>query len=283
MSPTTPSIYATSDLHGGEIACRPPECDIFIIAGDVCPMDDHGLDRQLKFLDRDFRVFLERIPAKNILGIAGNHDFVFEQWPDRVAELELPWTYLQDSSVEIYQPLLPDEPGLKFYGLPWVPNLVNWAFYGTKQQLAERYEAIPKDTDIVISHGPPFFMGDLSKMGGVNCGARQANDMMGRVKPKAFVCGHIHEGHGSYRYRGQHGSQTDVYNVSFLDEHYSLRYPDPIVNIKIDASENETDIEREIRGAHPDEGHTEQSPEESSSGVSAVVDATGTEVSPLDS
>jgi len=268
-------ILATSDLHGCLDACRPPECDVFIIAGDVCPMDDHGPARQLDYLDKEFREFLERIPAKHIIGIAGNHDFAFEHQPSAVDKLDLPWTYLRDSSVTI--------DGVKFYGLPWVPNLIHWAFYATKQQLDERYNAVPQDTDVVISHGPPYFIGDLSKIGNINCGARQANNMMARVKPKAFICGHIHEGFGKYSYRGQHGSKTDVYNVSFLDELYALRVPYGIVDIKIDAIEESSDGERPIRGAIADKGQPQQSAEESIASVPTMADAADATTDTFDS
>lgn len=210
-------IVATSDLHGH--LPDMPECDILIIAGDVCPMEDHDVGYQLNWLDRSFRAWLEAQPAKHIIGIAGNHDFAFEYLNDakqagiKEKALELPWTYLLDSGTEI--------EGIKFWGLPWVPNLRGWAFYGDDIQLETSYQSVPKDTDVVISHGPPKGLLDFTNhKGGGHVGSEQALSMLDRVNPKAFVCGHIHEGFG----KDVTEAGTDVYNVAYVDEAYIPRY-----------------------------------------------------------
>lgn len=93
------TILATSDLHGQLPTIGP--CDLLLIGGDVCPLDDHSQEGQLRWLDQVFRPWLLAIGAKTIIGIAGNHDFIFETRPKAVHELDLPWTYLQDSAVEL--------------------------------------------------------------------------------------------------------------------------------------------------------------------------------------
>lgn len=70
-------IVATADLHGilPEIA----PCDILLSGGDICP--DVAPLLQVKWLDQPFRKWLENVPAKEIIGIAGNHDKIFEHGP----------------------------------------------------------------------------------------------------------------------------------------------------------------------------------------------------------
>ena len=98
--------------------------------------------------------------------------------------------------------------------------------------MKERYDAVPMGTDIVLSHGPPYGYGDalngaLVYLGGEfkeeRVGSRAATDMLSRVHPGALVCGHIHEGFGSYRHTGPEGHVTDIYLVSYVDEFYSVR------------------------------------------------------------
>lgn len=242
-------ILATSDLHGN-LPDVPP-CDLLLIGGDVCPVYDHDLKFQWDWLNADFRYWLKDIAFHagcKIVGIAGNHDFIFEKEPAQVEALNLPWTYLQDSGTEFN--------GISIYGLPWVPNLAQWAFYADREQLALRYGGVPKGTDIVLSHGPPFGLGDYTapRFGNIHAGAKSANDMLGRVNPKVFINGHIHEGFGQYQYRGQHGKRTDVYNVSLVDECYECRFNEDqpyIVEIILDdAKQEQTDSERPIR--YPD-------------------------------
>lgn len=207
-------IIATSDLHGHLPDI--PECDVLIIAGDICPdrpgnyRADDKSEFQLGWLDASFTPWLEVQPAKHIVGIAGNHDFALEFYWEYAHRL--PWTYLIDSGTEI--------DGIKFWGLPWVPNLQSWAFYGNDIQLETVYQSVPEGTDVVISHGPPMtFLDWTDHRSGGHVGAIQAVNMIERVQPKAYVCGHIHEGFGK-----DHLGNTDIYNVAYVDEHYIPRY-----------------------------------------------------------
>lgn len=207
----------------------------------------HLPEDQLDYLDGPFRTWLLGLPAKQIVGIAGNHDFVFEQMATAVDELHLPWTYLQDQSVMLNI----DGEVIEIYGIPWVPNLPSWAFHAKKEDLKERYDAVPRTTDIVLSHGPPYGYGDLHAYTGKPLGCRSALDMMARVKPQAFICGHIHEAYGVYQFEHHKSDKvTDIYNVSFVDVQYNPRpFTDgsvEIVDITIDAIEEQTDPEREV-------------------------------------
>lgn len=216
-------IIATSDLHGTlpEI----PEADVLIVAGDVCPMYSHAVRDQYEWLDTNFRNWLLENLEKvdKIIGIAGNHDFVFERWPDKVAELFLPWTYLQDKGTTINKFTEGGCVSLNFWGTPWVPNLARWAFHDTDAGLDARFAAIPEDIDVVIAHGPPFLYRDrtVPKFGDVHAGFPGASTMLWRVKPIAYVCGHIHEGYGVEK----HPSGATVYNVAHQTENYEAINP----------------------------------------------------------
>lgn len=204
-------IRAISDLHGSLPEIEP--CDILLIAGDVCP--DYmrwtytsesrflnGEQKQAKWLERKFKPWLESLPAKHIVGIAGNHDFVFER-PFLVPVL--PWTYLQNTETTV--------EGLRIYGYPYVPNLPAWAFPGDDPSV------IPEGIDILLSHGPPDGMGDRASgaLGGINhAGSLPLRDRIKEVQPKVVICGHIHEGRGVYDKEGF----PPVYNVA----HMTIKY-----------------------------------------------------------
>jgi Icc-related predicted phosphoesterase len=210
-------ICLTSDLHG--TLPETPECDLLIIAGDVAP--DFGragstvrsADQQDAWLCTTFSMWLNERPGDPcIVGIAGNHDFALES--DVVLGYDLPWHYLVDEGFEF--------EGVKMWGIPWVPNLSRWAFHLDDARLLERFNRVPDDTDIVISHGPPFGYCDrtVPKFNDVHAGFPGAVDMIDRVQPKLFVCGHIHEGYG-YWQRGE----TTVCNVSLMTENYEPTQP----------------------------------------------------------
>lgn len=211
-------IVATSDMHGQ--LPDTPECDVLIVAGDVAPdygrpggQDHHKLmhvvNSQKGWLTKRFVPWLESRPGDPlILGIAGNHDFALEK--DEEFARALPWRYLLDESF--------NADGVWFYGLPWVPNLSAWAFHAPDFILDHKFNAIPEDTHIVISHGPPFGFCDrtVPRYGDVNAGCPCANEMISNVHPALFICGHIHEGRGW----SMTANGTLVANVSHVDIDY---------------------------------------------------------------
>lgn len=202
------NIVAVSDLHGKLPDL--PKADLVLIGGDICPLGNHSPNQQCYWLNTDFRRWLLRINAKMTVGVAGNHDFVFQEWP--WAKLDLPWTYLQDSGTEF--------EGLKIWGSPWQPRFHDWAFNLDEPQLAMQWKLIPDDTDILVLHGPPHGYGDQAPrqngQGFENVGSPSLLKRIQEIQPKLVVFGHIHEGRG----RWQMGPTT-LANVSILNGYYS--------------------------------------------------------------
>lgn len=209
-------IRAIADQHGNLPSIEP--CDLLLIGGDICPVDDHRDHVQEYWLANDFRDWLDEIPAKHVVGVAGNHDWVFERRQDRHFQNMLDglrWTYLQDTSVTV--------EGLKIYGTPWQPSFCNWAFNLPEKELAAKWDLIPDDTDILVLHGPPYGYGDHATAGITGrTGSRSLTNAIKRVKPKLAICGHIHEDRGSWQV-----GDTYVANVSLVDLFYDLVH-DPV-------------------------------------------------------
>ncbi len=208
-------IAATADLHGFLPAV--PECDVLVIAGDITPATNHDVTFQAEWLDGPFRAWLNAAPARHIVGIAGNHDFVFERAPELVPA-DLPWTYLQDSGTEI--------EGLQFWGSPWTPWFHDWAFNAPKGDAAdafldERYAPV-KTADVLLIHGPPAGYGDRTATGHL-AGSNAFLRLIDRTTPKLAVYGHIHEGRGSWT-RGT----TQLVNASAVRLDYTL-VDEPVV------------------------------------------------------
>ena len=54
------------------------------------------------------------------------------------------------------------------------------------------------NTDILITHGPPYDIGDLTVCG-VKAGCPDLRKIiLEKIKPKYHIFGHIHEGRGKY-------------------------------------------------------------------------------------
>lgn len=208
-------IAALADLHGH--LPDTPACDVLVIAGDVTPTTDHDSAFQARWLRDTFAPWLERQPAGAAVGIAGNHDFVFERAPELVPDL--PWTYLEDSGATI--------GGVSFWGSPWTPWFFGWAFNAPEGDLDEtflheRYAPVPADTDVLVIHGPPSEFGDLTTRG-QHVGSVAELELIDRIGPRLAIFGHIHEGRGAWEI-----GATRMANVSYVDVRYEP-YPDAIV------------------------------------------------------
>jgi Icc-related predicted phosphoesterase len=146
--------------------------------------------------------------------IAGNHDWGFQNNVEIVKEILDFYeniTYLQDNST------LLGEDMVSVYGSPWQPEFYNWAFNLPRQgvELKEKWDNIPNNTDILITHGPAY--GYVDKVIGrtENLGCELLTERIKELKPKIHVCGHIHTGYG-YTFDGD----THYINASVLNESY---------------------------------------------------------------
>ena len=192
--------------------------NFLIHSGDIT---NNGKEREVRdFLkwfnglhNYDFKIF-----------IAGNHDFLFEQQPEKAREIVSEYKnviYLEDEEIELWD--------FKFYGTPWQPYFHNWAFNLKRMsmELKNKYEAIPDDVNILLTHSPPKGILDRT----MNTYSQEGSDLLLenvlRVKPMIHTFGHIHEGYGEKNLHGiQFLNSSNMTYDQFLEN-------DPI-NLEID-------------------------------------------------
>lgn len=209
----------TKDLIGG---------DMLIHTGDLTSMGyEHEIRRFAKWFNSlhhyQYKIF-----------IAGNHDWGFQNNSEKVKEILLDYdkiTYLQDSFIVIDD--LSVKP-IKIYGSPWQPEFYNWAFNLPRNgwELEQKWNDIPNDTDILLTHGPAFGHVDKVKGSSFNLGCELLTKRINVINPKIHVCGHIHTGYGYTT--NQH---THFINASVLNERY--HYSNDPLHVKWDNETNE--------------------------------------------
>jgi len=216
-------IDCISDLHGE--TPRLEGGDLLIVAGDMTARDE------IPGWKRFFDWFKAQDYRKKIY-IGGNHDVLLSQCLSseqaRIMDLFDESTefaeYLCDSST--------DFEGLKIWGAPWT-----WRFFGinpdctaftfqSRNDLKEKWELIPDDTDILVTHGPPNGILDKSEYSerfGCN---HLTNAVMKLPNLKLHVFGHIHEGHGQTKeYQGRWDSEpTELMHLSVNCAHMDGYY-----------------------------------------------------------
>lgn len=159
--------------------------------------------------------WLAEQPHKHKLFIAGNHEIGWEDQPrhmyplDRALEHLYGLTYLRDSGVEI--------EGIKFWGSPVQPQFFNWAFQKERgEELARHWQQVPDDTNVLITHGPPYGFGDTNKRD-ERFGDEDLLRRVREVRPVIHCFGHAHDGYGEWLSEG-----TLFINAAILNENYKL-------------------------------------------------------------
>jgi Icc-related predicted phosphoesterase len=173
-------IVCVSDTHGRHRFTEVPDGDILVHGGDLTL---RGSLEDVEEFDR----WLGTLPHRHKVVICGNHDFCFQDHPAEARARITNATYLEDSGAEI--------AGLKFYGSPWTPLFWNWAFMLSEVDLAAKWALIPSGLDVLITHGPPHGILDLTNRS-ERAGSLTLLHRAYEVKPRLHVFGHIHEAAG---------------------------------------------------------------------------------------
>ena len=165
-------ILHLSDTHGCHRRLRElPEADVVVHSGDFCMSgtEDEAIDFIDWFCDLpfDYKIF-----------IAGNHDDCL--FGAKIEGLDNNTHYLCNSGIEI--------EGIKFYG---VPMFMEDCASGRENL---HYAKIPIETDILITHTPPYGILDMDE--GVNYGSEKLLEKLTTLNLKAHLFGHIHARHG---------------------------------------------------------------------------------------
>jgi len=205
-------IDCISDLHGS--LPKLEGGDLLIIAGDLTSNDS----------DKSWNAFDEWIHKQNYrekILIAGNHDNFLQSIPEH--EMWRYWkkvnvTYLCDSGTEF--------EGLRIWGSPWTRKFKGMnpkctAFgLDTEYELAKKFDLIPNDTNILITHSPPN--GILDKGREEHLGSTQLSRIVlsrdNLPSLKLHVFGHIHKCGGRILDTGL----VKFVNASYMDEEYKF-------------------------------------------------------------
>ena len=216
-------LVLVSDTHTKHEMLDLPKGDVLIHAGDCT---NNGTRKEIA----EFDAWLATLDFKHKILVPGNHDTALDPKASersnrledqKVAEV-LNAIILRAEMVEVM--------GLKIFGLPHTIdpfNKVWWAYRAdNEEEMKEIASKIPSGLDILVSHSPPWQVGDTSRRG-KHCGSKGLAEVVLETKvepPKLWVFGHVHEC-GGQAYRG-HGIKTTMVNAaSYSRLSESLRSP----------------------------------------------------------
>lgn len=189
------TILHLSDTHNKHrVLGDMPEADVLVHSGDFTM---GGSDMEVL----DFLEWFCDLPFKHKIFIAGNHDdcmmdATLDGLPDNVH-------YLHDSGITI--------DGVSFYGVPMLAE-----FADGEMKLMERYDLIPDNVDVLITHRAPLGIldGTNSK---IHYGSSLLLDRLKSVKPKMHLFGHTHNTYGITIWNG-----ITFCNAAITDDMYNI-------------------------------------------------------------
>jgi predicted phosphodiesterase len=206
-------------IHSGDISFRGTENEVTRFIYDLMNIDFF-----------DYKIF-----------ISGNHDWCFQKINEPHHKDDYDWLrhlifeenlgqsniiYLEDNHLIISLPEF-SRP-LKIYGTPWQPEFHNWAFNLPRngEELESKWNMIPKDTDILITHTPPHGIGDYT-LSNIRVGCELLRFRVEQINPLVHIYGHIHEGYGV-----KVENKTIFVNASSCDRMYNPVNLPQIIEIK---------------------------------------------------
>ncbi len=206
------------DTHGKHYLVPDiPDGDILVHSGDLC-----------RYGSRDnvdeFSEWFASQPHEHKVVIAGNHDAALQKYLGYGQIFTVKGIhYLEDTGVEI--------EGLKFWGSPWTLPFQSWSFMLEEEGLTRKWSLIPADTDVLITHGPPAGVLDLTDLEGVLAGSLTLGYRIDSLtnfyeRPLVHIFGHIHERNGIY-FAGEYRA----YNVSILDFKYNVTWEPTVIEL----------------------------------------------------
>lgn len=243
-------IIAFSDPHSKLPVITEP-FDLMLIGGDICPAYNHYYNFQREWLSTVFVKWVLNLPFANkdskVIFIAGNHDYYLYNEPNpNKGDYSSIYTdilkpcggrlvYLEDDEYIFSKE---NEDGtietLKIYGTPWCKIFGNWAFMRNDEKLAQYYDNIPEDLDILLTHDAPDIQGcgkiTLGPFVGENAGNKVLARVIKKKEPKYCFFGHIHS--ASHTLTKVYRKNTYIRGISILDEDYVPLYTPYVFEIE---------------------------------------------------
>lgn len=174
-----------------------------------------------------FMDWFSKLPYKYKIFTAGNHDICFDHEHSSFKYFKEDFERVYGEKVDDIRDLVPDGvefldnsgieiEGLKFWGFPQTPEFYNWAFNVPRgHKMTEFTDRIPDDTDILLTHGPPQGILDMT-MRGQYVGCEELLKRVEKVKPLVHSFGHIHEARGKLLHDGTLFLNSSVVNLSYF-------------------------------------------------------------------
>jgi Icc-related predicted phosphoesterase len=211
-------IWFISDTHNKHRQLKvPTDVDAVIHSGDESEARDPWTNEHEA---RDFFEWYSSLPIEAKFFVPGNHSTAMEQGLVQASEYP---------SVHFLVHEQREWAGLKIFGSPYTPQFFDWAYMKPRSELDAVWQSIPEGIDILITHGPPKGLFDLTRDmdtgGPVHVGSMSLmKHVEHRIQPRIHCFGHIHDERNFSNYGAITRGQTHFINCACCDNANRLKH-----------------------------------------------------------
>ena len=203
-------IWFISDTHTRHEDLEVPRADAVIHCGDEANVRKPWLN---SLEAKPFFRWFSELDIETKIFVPGNHSTAFAEGLIKPEEYPSIRFLIQESMTFA---------GLHVFGKPYKPAFFDWAYMKPREEINVLWDTIPNNVDILISHGPPKGIRDVTRdwrtkapiYVGSKSLMRQVNE---RIKPRIHAFGHLHDEAGIKNFGTETHGDTQFINCSSVD------------------------------------------------------------------
>lgn len=220
------SIWFISDTHCRHEELSVPDVDMVIHCGDESNCGDPWYNEHES---RDFFDWYCALPISWRVFVPGNHSTAIEKGIVKPSDYPSVHFLIHESL---------DWSGLKLFGSPYTPTFFDWAYMRDRSKLDAIWAKIPTDTDILMTHGPPKGILDMTRdmdtREPIHVGSNSLRKHVETwIKPIYHAFGHIHDERSINNFGRLEFNETIYINCSCCDLEGQLKNHGLVVEVDV--------------------------------------------------
>ncbi len=224
-------IWFISDTHTRHGELDVPCADAVIHCGDEANVRKPWLN---KLESRSFFNWFSELTIENKIFVPGNHSTAFAEGLVKPADYPAV-RFLVHEAMTL--------AGLQVFGSPFTPMFFDWAYMKPREELDAVWSTIPDNTDILITHGPPKGILDMTRdwrtKVPIHVGSKSlTKHVQQRIKPRIHAFGHLHDEDGIQNFGSITRGDTQFINCSCVNLNGQLTNNGLLVEIDSPISED---------------------------------------------
>lgn len=225
-------IWFISDTHTRHAELTVPRADVVIHCGDEANVRKPWMN-QLQ--SKNFFDWFVNLEIETKIFVPGNHSTAIAEGlitPAHVPSVH----FLIHEAMEL--------GGLRIFGSPYTPAFFNWAYNKDREELDGYWAEIPGDTDLLITHGPPKGIRDVTRhwrtKEPIHVGSKKlTRHVTERIRPRIHAFGHIHDEAGINNFGCETRDGIQFINASCCDLKGNLVNHGLVVDVESGEQDNQ--------------------------------------------